>query len=530
MRLYLAVCALVAVAALVAAASPGGLVYDAIPSGGVDGSAISPASVTASGTVQAEQLTSTDDATIYDALTLGTTALDGGAITIIKGAQVGDPQASLSLGSNQRGDFSVAATGDIFVDPAGGDVWVAGNLGLAGDLINADDLYSDAVATDSAPEPTVLSPQAVYPVVGAANTTGAALVLGPTPGGRTLTGVTKAGAGGKTITAQAYADGVALAACIKTEGTGAGGTFECDGAASDEECVDNLYAVYVASPCPGVVVSHVPGTEALAWFITPGVTDYLTITLSDAINYTLVNGTDGAVLVNHDGSAAVPSLSWVGDTNTGFYRKGADDIGVTLGGSNKVSFASTVTTYYQNLETTGNMTVYNSAYYKFGTDRESLGSPADKQFRVTGSGGSTYGSVTIDHVGLSKGEAITFGTPSTASQTVTFAANPGNASKTTSGLIPDGAFLLAVTTRTVTASTNCTTCDIGDGSDVDMFGAAIECDVNDTLTTNANATAAWTNPQLAATEVTVTANGGNCYGGTIRITATYITATAPALD
>jgi hypothetical protein len=63
-----------------------------------------------------------------------------------------------------------------------------------------------------------------------------------------------------------------------------------------------------------------------------------------------------------------------------------------------------------------------------------------------------------------------------------------------------------------------------------MFGAAIECDVNDTLTTNANATAAWTNPQLAATEVTVTANGGNCYGGTIRITATYITATAPALD
>lgn len=113
-----------------------------------------------------------------------------------------------------------------------------------------------------------------------------------------------------------------------------------------------------------------------------------------------------------------------------------------------------------------------------------------------------------------------------ATEDLTFAASPGDASKTTSGLIPDGAVLRGVTTRWTTAATNCTSVSIGDGSDVDLFGATTGI-TQGTTTDNSDATAAFANPQLAATEITVTANGGNCFDGVIKIVAYYETFTAP---
>lgn len=46
-----------------------------------------------------------------------------------------------------------------------------------------------------------------------------------------------------------------------------------------------------------------------------------------------------------DGSAAAPNLSWTADINTGFYRIGADNIGLSLGGTKRVDFATTGTTF-----------------------------------------------------------------------------------------------------------------------------------------------------------------------------------------
>src|SRR5690606_35837112 len=45
------------------------------------------------------------------------------------------------------------------------------------------------------------------------------------------------------------------------------------------------------------------------------------------------------VLLN-DGSASDPALSFTDDTNTGIYRVGADRLGITVGGANRVRFGS----------------------------------------------------------------------------------------------------------------------------------------------------------------------------------------------
>lgn len=116
-----------------------------------------------------------------------------------------------------------------------------------------------------------------------------------------------------------------------------------------------------------------------------------------------------------------------------------------------------------------------------------------------------------------------------ATTTLTFAANPGDASKTASALIPAGAYLMSVATRVNVAGTNCTSFSIGDGTDADLWGNNIS-PASHTTTTNATATANWSNPLLAAGDVKITANGGNCFDLVIRITVAYMTFAAPTAD
>lgn len=116
-----------------------------------------------------------------------------------------------------------------------------------------------------------------------------------------------------------------------------------------------------------------------------------------------------------------------------------------------------------------------------------------------------------------------------ATQTLTFAADPGDASKVTSGLIPAGATLKGISTRVVTAGTNCASIDIGDGTDVDRFGNDQE--ITDTATTsNSDATADPTGWLTTAREVTVTAVTANCFSLAIAVTAHYETISAATAD
>jgi hypothetical protein len=107
-------------------------------------------------------------------------------------------------------------------------------------------------------------------------------------------------------------------------------------------------------------------------------------------------------------------------------------------------------------------------------------------------------------------------------KTVTFAANPGDASKTTSGLCPANATIKGITWRVVTTGTNCASVEIGDGVDADMFATAFGItqgdtgDISDyTDTTRVNV------HDAAGFEATVTANGGNCFDLSIRFTCFY---------
>jgi hypothetical protein len=109
---------------------------------------------------------------------------------------------------------------------------------------------------------------------------------------------------------------------------------------------------------------------------------------------------------------------------------------------------------------------------------------------------------------------------------LTFAADPGDVSKTTSGLIPVGATSIAIASRVLVLGTNCTSADYGDGSDVDLYGDDIaltvgtEVDPSD-YTANINYNA------IVAEEVTITGVGGNCFDLSVRVVAHYCIWTAP---
>lgn len=64
---------------------------------------------------------------------------------------------------------------------------------------------------------------------------------------------------------------------------------------------------------------------------------------ADAISW-LLNGAVGQTLVS-DGTAPIPSLSFINDTDTGFYRIGANNIGMTLSGVKMIDFATNGTVW-----------------------------------------------------------------------------------------------------------------------------------------------------------------------------------------
>jgi hypothetical protein len=104
---------------------------------------------------------------------------------------------------------------------------------------------------------------------------------------------------------------------------------------------------------------------------------------------------------------------------------------------------------------------------------------------------------------------------------VTLSALSGASVATTTGLIPDGAVLVGLTTRVSTAITGATGYDIGDGTDADRWGANIGIALN-TSSDNRDWTAGTIECFTAAQEVTLTAVGSNFTGGAVVIVAHYL--------
>jgi hypothetical protein len=115
-----------------------------------------------------------------------------------------------------------------------------------------------------------------------------------------------------------------------------------------------------------------------------------------------------------------------------------------------------------------------------------------------------------------------------ATQSATFAANPGDASKTLAGIVPAGAILKFVTARVTTAGTNCVSWELGDGTTVDQYcpsgtskALGTTCDA-----TNAKAATSLNTFGPAARNVVVTAVTGNCFSMVVAVTVVYEKATA----
>lgn len=415
----------------------------------------------------------------------------------------------------------------------------ANNIDLSmGDIKTVDDIYGAARATDAAPQTMTISPQQVVVTPGATNTTGASIVLSPGMGARTITatGITIAATTGDTITIVPYFDGAALTTCTKTEGDGTGGTFDCDGAGTQAQCLANLAAVYVATPCTGVTVTST--ATAMTFAVTPGTSDYLTVVSSDNTNLPVTSGADGSLKVSggtlkgycFSNTTANRTILYRGDCSTAGFLE-SYSVQATNFYTNAISRAVTGPQVITGGQTTDAGT--NTAI-QVGSYREFLTAGA-KVFQVFN---NTLERFFVDLNGtfsqiFPKGQTTNY---TYNVQSVAFAADPGDASKTITGLIPLGATLLSVTGRAVTPTTNCTTCkvglDMGAGLDDDMLAALWECDVNDTLLTTATATANWVGGCLKAggCDLVVTGNGGNCFGGSLAFTATYLTATAATAD
>lgn len=103
------------------------------------------------------------------------------------------------------------------------------------------------------------------------------------------------------------------------------------------------------------------------------------------------------------------------------------------------------------------------------------------------------------------------------------------ATVTATSLIPAGSLVIGVTARVTTLIETATSFSIGDGTDVDRWGTGIAV-AEDTTTTIANFTTGTDNGPIyypSATNVVLTAAGGNFSAGAVRLTVHYISLTAP---
>jgi hypothetical protein len=92
--------------------------------------------------------------------------------------------------------------------------------------------------------------------------------------------------------------------------------------------------------------------------------------------------------------------------------------------------------------------------------------------------------------------------------------------------IPAYANLIGVTTRVTTAVTGATTYDVGDGSDVDLWGAAIGITEGSQSRTADFTAVAAVGAAATSRTVTITANGSNFTGGVVEICLHYLTTEA----
>lgn len=142
-----------------------------------------------------------------------------------------------------------------------------------------------------------------------------------------------------------------------------------------------------------------------------------------------------------------------------------------------------------------------------GNNTTVIGTPSTTQSRLYGGNALTTGA---------NGQSTHLG------QSTVLLTGLTGATRTATALIPANSIVIGVTARVTTAITGATSFDIGDGTTANLFGD----DVAAALDTTSNNTIAPTR-YATATNVVLTANGGNFTAGAVRLTVHFITLVAP---
>lgn len=225
------------------------------------------------------------------------------------------------------------------------------------------------------------------------------------------------------------------------------------------------------------------------------------------------------------GTELLPVLAASASSTTGVFFRTSNTINLSISGDDKWSVATdrfygseiAFTAEIWDLASTATLPVHT-----FNTDSDNgLGrSAADKGVLIAGAfpmlefGNGT----TVTHSGQQVTVKVATGTHTT---------NSGTGTETISNVIPAGSLILGISTRvtTILAGAGLTTFGIGDGTDIDAFGATIAIAAG-TTTDLTDYTITTVPIYPAVTSIVLTADAGQFDSGVIRFTIHYIDLTA----
>lgn len=352
-------------------------------------------------------------------------------------------------------------------------------------------VYGTAMDRDAAAPPLTYVGKAPLNTFANTNTAGGSIEIGGASGLVKITGVTQAGTAGDTVTIVYRKMGVSAATTVVlTEGA----DFVCAAAASDAACVSNFVTAFNANTnIAGYLLAvYVAASETASIGVVDGMgSAIVSFTPSDTTNFVSTKGAFGQVLFGN-GTSALPPISFSNDSDTGIYQLAANNIGLTAGGGNVFNCTSS--------GCTSSATVGSSLQTPNGS-RGFVGT-ATKGFVVSCTANTT---------------------------TLTFSAG-GDASKTWTGGRPLGSTNFSLTGYVTVADTSAAVSfNVGDGTDPDLYAAAVPTDsVGQTF----GPTIASYGPtaQLPATQITAAGDivitpNVNAEDMAVRLTASYCIST-----
>ena len=123
--------------------------------------------------------------------------------------------------------------------------------------------------------------------------------------------------------------------------------------------LDKLFAInqYLETQLTGVVKRPDTSTESYSLSWPDGATSSTQQIVVDTTNGITFSADTGTVWLGGNGAVGAPYYSFASDPNSGFYRIGADNVGLSLGGTKRVDFATAGTSITGTLTTSGILSV-----------------------------------------------------------------------------------------------------------------------------------------------------------------------------